>query len=39
MAYQPPKQSLAAQILDVDGNVIFSVEVTSAGKRILIELP
>ena len=28
-----------AQILDVDGNVVFSVEVTNAGKRILVELP
>ena len=28
-----------AQILDVDGNVVFSAEVTNAGKRILVELP
>ena len=28
-----------AQILDTDGNVVFSVEVTNAGQRILVELP
>ena len=28
-----------AQITDVDGNVVFSVDVTNAGKRILVELP
>jgi hypothetical protein len=28
-----------AQILDVEGNVVFSVEVTNSGKRILVELP
>ena len=28
-----------AQITDVDGIVVFSFEVTNAGKRILVELP
>ena len=28
-----------AQILDTDGTVVFSVEVTNAGQRILVELP
>ena len=28
-----------AQILDTGGNVIFSVEVTNAGQRIILELP
>ena len=28
-----------AQITDVDGIVVFSLEVTNAGKRILVELP
>ena len=28
-----------AQILDTSGNVLFSVEVTNAGQRILVELP
>ena len=28
-----------AQILDTDGNAVLSVEVTNAGKRILVELP
>jgi len=28
-----------AQVLDTDGNVVFSVEVTNAGQRILVELP
>ena len=28
-----------AEILDTDGNVLFSVDVTNAGQRILLELP
>jgi hypothetical protein len=28
-----------AQILDTDGHVVFSVEVTNAGQRIVVELP
>jgi hypothetical protein len=28
-----------AQILDTDGHVVFAVEVTNAGQRILVELP
>ena len=28
-----------AQILDADGNVVFSIDVTNAGQRILVELP
>jgi len=28
-----------AQILDADGNVLFSVDVTNAGQRIQVELP
>ena len=28
-----------AEILDADGNVLFSVDVTNAGQRIQIELP
>ena len=28
-----------AQILDPDGNVVFAVDVTNAGQRILVELP
>ena len=28
-----------AQVLDIDGNVVFSVEVANAGERILVELP
>lgn len=28
-----------AQILDIEGNVLFSIEVTNAGQRILLELP
>ena len=28
-----------AQILDVGGNVVFSVGVTNAGTRIVVELP
>lgn len=28
-----------AQILDLDDNVIFAVDVTNAGQRILVELP
>jgi hypothetical protein len=28
-----------AQILDTDGNTVFSVEVTNAGQRIQVELP
>ena len=28
-----------AEVLDTDGNVLFSVEVTNAGKRIQVELP
>lgn len=28
-----------AEVLDTDGNVLFSIEVTNAGKRIQVELP
>jgi hypothetical protein len=28
-----------AQILDTDGNVLFSIDVTNEGRRILVELP
>ena len=28
-----------AEVLDTDGNVLFSVEVTNAGERIQLELP
>ena len=28
-----------AQILDLDGNVLFAVDVTNAGRRIALELP
>ena len=28
-----------AEILDTDGNVLFSVEVTNTAQRIQIELP
>jgi hypothetical protein len=28
-----------AEILDTDGNVLFSIDVTNAGKRIQVELP
>ena len=28
-----------AQIVDVDGNVLFSIDVTNKGRRILVELP
>ena len=28
-----------AEVLDVDGNVLFSIEVTNAGERIQLELP
>jgi len=28
-----------AQVIDTDGNVLFSVDVTNTGQRILVELP
>ena len=28
-----------AEVLDADGNVLFSVDVTNAGQRIQLELP
>jgi hypothetical protein len=28
-----------AQVIDVDGNVLFAVDVTNTGERILVELP
>ena len=29
----------SAEVLDTDGNVLFSIEVTNAGERIQLELP
>jgi hypothetical protein len=28
-----------AQIIDIDGNVLFSVDVTNTGQRVVVELP